>query len=104
MIFNPVIQSGGGGVTMDELFFGNESTVSVSVEGYKALLVLYSNYAGTNFMQVGHVPLNMVEEGNYVFIGYDGDGGNLVSALYSNGTIAFEANNGGSIYAVYGIK
>ena len=104
MIFNPVVQSGGGGVTMDELFFGNESTVSVSVEGYKVLLVLYSNYAGVNFMQVGHVPLNMVEEGNSVFIGYDGDGGNLVTAFYSNGTIAFEASSSGLIYAVYGIK
>ena len=104
MIFNPVIQGGGGGVTMDELFFGNESTVSVSVEGYKVLLVLYSNYSGTNFMQVGHVPLNIVEEGNYVSIGYDGDGGDWAAAFYSNGTIALEAINNGTIYAVYGIK
>ena len=89
---------------MDELFFGNKSTVSVSVEGYKALLVLYSTYYGTQFMHVGHVPLNIVEEGNTVAIGYDGDSGGLATAFYSNGTIAFEAYNGGAIYAVYGIK
>ena len=106
MIFNPVVQSGGGGVTMDELFFGNEDTVSVSVEGYKALLVLYSNYMGTDFMQVGHVPIDIaISVGSALSIGYDGSGANFLTANYSDGTVDISANESrNTIYAVYGIK
>lgn len=105
MIFNPVVSSSGG-VTMDELFFGSEGTVRVSVEEYKALLVLYSNYSGTDFMQVGHVPIQYaISLGSGISLGFDGSGGSFLSAYYSDGTIEISSNTGAdTIYAVYGIK
>lgn len=105
MIQNPVVP--GGGVTMDELFFGKEGTVSVSVKGYKALLVLYSNYkGGASFMQVGHVPIDIaISEGSDLSIGYNGSGAKFLTANYSGGTVEISANNTmNTIYAVYGIK
>ena len=105
MIFNPVIQGGGGGVTMDELFFGNESTVSVSVEGYKAILILYSYYAGTTFMEVGHAPINLLENDGYLSVGTIDGESEILGVSYSDGTAEISnRTTSGAIYAVYGIK
>lgn len=100
MIQNPSV----GGVVIEELFVGNEkNSLSILVGNYRFLLVLYSNYAGTDFMQVGHVPIDKIKMDGSIFIGYDGGDTNLLSASYANEEVTFSHTYNGVIYAVYGI-
>lgn len=94
MIQNPRV----GGVVIEELFVGNEkNSLSILVGNYRFLLVLSFNYAGTDFMQVRHVPIDKIKMDGSIFIGYD------ISASYANEEVTFSLTNDGVIYAVYGI-
>lgn len=100
MIQNPRV----GGVVIEELFVGNEkNSLSILVGNYRFLFVLYSNYAGMDFMQVGHVPIDKIKMDGSIFIGYDGGYPNLLSASYANEEVTFSPADNGVIYAVYGI-
>lgn len=100
MIQNPSV----GGVVIDELFAGQESNpLAVLVGNYRFLLVLYSNYQGTIFTQVGHVPIDLIKVNGNISIGDDGSGSELLNAQYGNGEVTFSPTFNGAIYAVYGI-
>lgn len=102
MIQNPRV----GGVVIEELFVGNEEdSLSILVGNYRFLLVLYSYYdhTGTDFMQVGHVPIDKIKMDGSIFIGYDGSDTNLLSASYANEEVTFSPAYNVVIYAVYGI-
>lgn len=100
MIQNPRV----GGVVIEELFVGNEkNSLSILVGNYRFLLVLYSNYASKDFMQVGHVPIDKIKMDGSIFIGYDGSHTKLLGASYANKAVTFSPTYNGVIYAVYGI-
>lgn len=100
MIQNPSV----GGVVIEELFVGNEkNSLSILVGNYRFLLVLYSDYAGADFMQVGHVPIDKIKMDGSIFFGYNGGYPDLLSAGYADEEVTFWPSNNGVIYAVYGI-